>query len=537
MYKVCIYNSDIETIIHYPTSDKSAPHLIAQMPLSEKLSQASTLAFTLPFMNPGYNQVVELATKVKVFDTRDNSVVFSGRILDIKEGMDSNGEFTKECTCESAMGYLNDTHIRRITYTNKSPAFILSDLLSKHNAKVDASRQIQIGTVEPTQNITIDYNYETTLNGIIKLRNILNGDLLVRETNGVLYLDYLNQQGANNSVQIRLGHNQQRLINEYDASNVVTRLIPLGYGEGINQLDITSVNGGLDYIEDTAAQAQYGVIEGQATNKDLQDATTLKIWGQTQLSQNSQPALKVECDMLDLSTIGIDSQLNLGDTAEIINDVMNFDVFARVVEKETDLLAPYNPKLAIDTQPLRLTDSLVEMKAKSLSLENAPQGGVYIDTFGYAENIDADHPFTLPVWLSPDIINVNRVRLHIDGQPYRAYSTATTDNAVINAATADTGDADGTVGVHSHKYAIWVWPHSHEISYGISEDENNVPDNCKVKINGVQVAGPFEGEFSEDIDITQYVSTPGQTYKITISSSQNARVNVLVSIQAFIQSK
>ena len=525
MYKVCIYNSDIETIIHYPTSDKSAPHLIAQMPLSEKLSQASTLAFTLPFMNPGYNQVVELATKVKVFDTRDNSVVFSGRILDIKEGMDSNGEFTKECTCESAMGYLNDTHIRRITYTNKSPAFILSDLLSKHNAKVDASRQIQIGTVQPTQNITINYNYETTLNGIIKLRNILNGDLLIRETNGVLYLDYLNQQGADNGVQIRLGHNQQRLINEYDASNVATRLIPLGYGEGINQLDITSVNGGLDYIE------------GQATNKDLQDATTLKIWGQTQLSQNSQPALKVECDMLDLSTIGIDSQLNLGDTAEIINDVMNFDVFARVVEKETDLLAPYNPKLAIDTQPLRLTDSLVEMKAKSLSLENAPQGGVYIDTFGFAENIDADHPFTLPVWLSPDIINVNRVRLHIDGQPYRAYSTATTDNAVINAATADTGDADGTVGVHSHKYAIWVWPHSHEISYGISEDENNVPDNCKVKINGVQVAGPFEGEFSEDIDITQYVSTPGQTYKITISSSQNARVNVLVSIQAFIQSK
>jgi len=535
MYKISVYNYGFETVIHYPSADKATPHIMASS-LQEKLSQADNLTLTIPYINLGYNSSKELSTKVKVSKISDDSIVFTGRILNIKDGMSSSGEFTKECICESALGYMNDSHTRRTTYTNQNPTTILTSLLARHNATVDSTRRIQLGNIQLTQNITISYNYETVLNAIIKIRNILGGDLLVKEIGGVLFLDYLMQQGSNNGVQIKLGHNQKQLINEYNAADIITRLIPLGYGSGINQLDISSANSGLDYIDNIDAKAKYGVIEGQGTNADIQDAGTLKMWGTTQLSENSQPALNVSCDMLDLSTIGIDNPLNLGDTSEIINSVMNFDVFARVIEKTTDLLAPYNPKIVINTKPIRISENIVSLKQRTLSLENAPQGNTYIDTFGYAENIDSTHPFTLPIWISPDIIFINRVRLHIDGQKYRAYEIGSDAPVRTDENTYYTSQETAiTTAPHMHQYGLVA--HVHDTKYGISEDNTSIPYNCIVKINDVEVSGPFFDEFSIDIDITSYINTPGETYKLELSSDKNARVNVWISIQAFIQAK
>jgi phage minor structural protein len=540
VYKVCIYNNGIETIIHYPSSDKDIPHLLT-LPLKESLSKPEQLSFIIPFNNPGYSLIEGLRTKVKVFDVRDNSIAFSGRIIPTKDGMSSDGNFNKEITCEGALAYLNDTHTRRWSFINQTPAQILTYILNEHNNKVDTARQITLGTVQPTQALTINTNFETSLNAIItKVRNVLSGDIRVRETSGVLYLDYLTAQGANNGVEIRLRHNLKEIIREYDPTDIVTRVIPLGYGEGINQLDIASVNSGVEYLEDTTSINQYGVIEGVPTNKDIQNAATLKIWGQTVLNEKKQPKLSYQQTALDLSVLtGRENEkYELGDTIHTKVEILNIDVYSRVIERERNLLnEPWNPRLTLSTRPISLTDQIIDLKQRNLTLENAPQGNTYIDTFGYAENIDAIHPFKLPIWLSPDIININRVRLHIDGQRYRAYEIGADNNIQVTNGEATTS-SEVTFGEgHMHYYGMVTYPHTHPIKYGIVEDALSIPQNCIIKIDGIQVAGAFSGLFSEDIDITQFVSTPGQTYQIEISSSQNARVNVWVSIQAFIQTK
>lgn len=379
-------------------------------------------SFSILKMNDGYDKVFGLITKVKVTDTRDNNVVFSGRIIPITDSMESDGKFIKNVECESAMAYLNDTRTRRWRYQDQTPTQILTDLLTKHNNKVDDSRKIYLGTVEITQSITIDTNYETTLNAIItKLHNILGGDLQVRETAGVLYLDYLNSIESDNGVQIRLGYNQKSLVKDYDPNDLITTLIPLGYGEGINQLGISGVNSGVDYLENAEAVNKYGIMEGQETNKDIQNANTLKIWGQNLLDQNCQEKVTVKCDILDLSTLGIDSQLFLGDTVNIINSVMDFNVNARVIEKETDLLNPQNPSLTLDTRKNSQSDQITELKQRTAILQNAPQGNTFINSIPFNGNMDESHSIKIPIWLSPDILYVNRVRLFIESQKFRAY--------------------------------------------------------------------------------------------------------------------
>ena len=599
MYSVSLFNGATETVIHYPSADKNTPHLLT-MPFKESLSQAEQLSFSMPFGNPGYTLAEGLITKVKVIDTRDNSVVFSGRVLNTKDGMSSDGSFINQVLCEGALNYLCDSQTRRWHFQSQTPTQILTYLLNQHNLKVDVSRKIFVGTIQITQPITIDTNYETTLNAIVtKLHNILGGDLRIRETAGVLYLDYLTDQGDNNEVKIQIGINAKQLIREYDPADVVTRVIPMGYGEGINQLGINSVNSGVEFIEDATAKAKYGVIEGLVTNKDIQNASTLMIYGQTVLTEKKQPKLIIDTAMVDRSVLSqyAVEKYTLGDTLHVLADIVSIDVYARVIERERDLInSPWDPRLIISTRPITLSDQMISLKQRNLTLEQAPQGSTYIDTFGYAENIDSTHSFQLPIWISPDIINVNRVRLHVDSQKFRAYekgvaagggSTATSASGGGSAATSASGGSstassssktfsslgldtdtpnswtmpdfhyhafdipgeyfehDHTVPIPAHVHGVpipahvhgvTIPAHQHAIDYGILED--TYPTDVQIKINGVVTPGVTLADGgSLDLDITEYIGTPGATYSLEVTSSRNGRVNVWVSVQAFIQIK
>lgn len=635
MYEVDLYNGITKTVIHYPTADSSAPHLM-NLDLKESLSIAEELSFTILHNNVGYNLVNGLKTKVKVIDTRDNSVVFSGRVIPLKSNM-SNGSFEKEVACEGALSYLNDTNTRRWNFQSQTPTQILTYLLNAHNAKVDSSRQIQLGTIEIIQPITVDANYETSLNAIItKLRNILGGDIRVRETLGILYLDYLTDQGDNSSLEISLGYNLKDMVVEYDPMDIVTRVIPLGYGEGINQLTIAKVNGNLDYLQDTAAVTEYGVIEGVPTNKDIQNANTLKIYGQNVLNEKKQIKLVYAISQLDLSVLtGHENEkYNLGDTIRTICDVMSVDVYARVITRERDLINdPWNPALTISTRQITLADQIVDLKQRNLNLENCPQGSTFVTVFNANDNLDAEHSIKIPIWLSPDIIYVNRVRLYIESQKFRAYEkgmagggattnttssgggasptsssggssaptsssfpasalTSTMSEGLVNKFVNAWQDALGTrlqpqgmgeqyvpvvdnagqpsidlwwmshchdidhthsvttpahthtvniephthsVVIQPHTHEIVIQPHTHAIEYGIFEDTFNA--GSKILVNGVIVANAPNNGASLDIDISQWIGTPGETYSLEITSTQRGRVAVQVNVQAFIQTK
>jgi len=606
MYEVDIYNGLTKTVIHYPSAEAGYPHLLS-LHYKEVLSLPDQLTFDVPFSNPGYSLIQGLITRVKIIDTKDGSVIFSGRVLNTKDGMIPGGEFYNNVICEGALAYLNDTQTRRWHFQNQTPTQILAYLLDQHNQKVDISKQILVGTIQITQPITVDTNYETTLNAIVtKLHNILGGDLVIRETAGILYLDYLTEQGVNNGVKIQIATNAKHLIREWDPIDVITRAIPQGYGQGINQLNINSVNAGIEYIEDATAKAKYGVIEELVTDKAIQNANTLLIYGQTVLAEKKQPKLIIDTGMVDRSLLAQYSleKYGLGDTLHILAPVMAIDVYARVVERDRDLInSPWDPKLIISTRPIRLSTQVMSLKQRNMALEQCPQGSTYIDTFGYAENIDAAHSFQLPIWLSPDILYVNRVRLHIDSQKFRAYekgllsgggSTTTSSSGGGSTQTSSSGGSSSTTittppassydvanvvvvatssenpatphyhslpgGLlamayqHTHQFVISILSHihtlnipahvhdliiaahQHAIDYGIFED--TYPATVQVKINGVVVPGVVIADGgSLDMDISSYIGTPGTTYNLEVTSSRNGRVNVWVSVQAFIQIK
>lgn len=378
MYKVCIYNNDIETVIHYPTADQEAPHL-DKLPLKEGLSLVDSLSFSIYINNPGYNQITELVTKIKVIDIRDNSVRFTGRILDAPEKMDAEGKFYKDVLCEGAMSYLNDSRQRVNTFVITNPTDFLIQILAIHNSKVDSDRQMQVGNVDVTGSVAYTCNFGTTLAEILAVKEDIGGDIRVREADGVLYLDWL-QSFSENTIDITLGINMKDMVKDKDVTSFGTRIIPLG----ANNLTISSVNGGLDYIEDTNAVGIYGVIEKPVEYRDIEDAQELYDTCLADLSNYTQPLYLLEASALDLSYLSGNKaeQFILGVNLHIYNPVMAVDSIYKTVQLDLDLLKPYDPKLTIANAPIKLTTTINDLRKSSIQ-NNGVYNNVQIgDSFG-----------------------------------------------------------------------------------------------------------------------------------------------------------
>lgn len=379
MYKVCIYNDNNETIIHYPTSDQGAPHL-NKLPLKEGLSQVESLSFSVYPNNPGYNSLFELSTKLKVIDIRDTSIRFTGRILSVTPKMDSSGQFFKDVVCEGALSYLNDTKMRSETYLGDPSGFV-QWILDKHNEKVETSKRIRPGNINVAGSVAYTCTFDTTLNTILTVKDkfSIDGDIRVRESDGLLYLDWM-KNFSSDTVEVALGVNMDDMVKSKDITSLGTRIIPLG----ANNLTIESVNGGLDYIEDSLARDLYGIIEKTVQYSDVTDPQQLMDKCIQDLSSNTQAKYLLTTTALDLSFISSTpaNMFVLGINLHIVNSVLNVDDVYKIISLDLDLLQPYNPKLEIANSPIKSSATINDLRKTSIS-NNSVHNGVQVgDDFG-----------------------------------------------------------------------------------------------------------------------------------------------------------
>ena len=80
------------------------------------------------------------------------------------------------------------------------------------------------------------------------------------------------------ATELRYSRNMEEITEEVLDTDFATRLYPLGYGEGVNQLNIKSVNGGVAYI-DSPTQALWGVVSKPYVDTTITDAATLRDQG------------------------------------------------------------------------------------------------------------------------------------------------------------------------------------------------------------------------------------------------------------------
>lgn len=369
MFVVTITNGAENTIIHSDGTDRISGGKVAK-----SINAVDSFSFTIYPNNAGYDFLKPLTTAVKVYDESTDKDIFIGRVLKCPDSMDERGLICRKVTCEGRLGWLYDSVQPYVEYKMVGISTVLSSFLSKHNSQVGADKRIELGqvTVTASNNYTYTANWDKTMDVIAdKLIGKFGGEIQLRDKDGKVYLDYLENIGHGTDTTIELAVNLKTISREVDETAVITRLYPLGakLTDSEKRLTIGTVNGGKDYIEDSSLVAKYGIISGTQIWDDVTLASNLLSKGKEYLKSVNRAKVQYQITALDLSRIDKRfEQFELGCWYRVKNSIMDIDEDLRIVGISIDLDNPQASQLTFGDRFETLSGF---MTAKTQSLQSA----------------------------------------------------------------------------------------------------------------------------------------------------------------------
>lgn len=369
MHTVTITNGTEKTTIHSDNLDR-----ISGGKIVKAVNAVDSFTFTIYPDNAGYNKLKPLTTSVTVTDDSTGKDVFIGRVLKCPDSMDEQGLICKSVTCEGRLGWLYDSVQPYVEYKMVGIRTVLASFISKHNTQVGDDKHISVGQVTVTgeNNYTYSVNWVSTMDAISEqLVGKFGGEIQLRDQDGKVYIDYLEHIGHGTDTKIELAVDLKTISREIDETSVITRLYPLGakLTDSEKRLTIGSVNGGKDYIEDSALVAKYGVISGTQTWDDVTQASILKTKATAFLKNANKAKTQYKITAVDLSTIDMNfEQFELGCWYRVVNPLMGIDEDLRIIGITINLDSPEQSELTFGDKFETMTGF---MTAKTKSLQTA----------------------------------------------------------------------------------------------------------------------------------------------------------------------
>lgn len=369
MHTVTITNGAEKTTIHSDNLDR-----ISGGKIVKAVNAVDSFTFTIYPDNAGYDKLKPLTTSVTVTDDSTGKDVFIGRVLKCPDSMNEQGLICKSVTCEGRLGWLYDSVQPYTEYKMVGIRTVLASFISKHNAQVGDDKKISVGQVTVTgeNNYTYSVNWVSTMDAISEqLVGKFGGEIRLRDQDDKVYIDYLEHIGHGTDTKIELAVNLKTISREIDETSVITRLYPLGakLTDSEKRLTIGSVNGGKDYIEDSALVAKYGVISGTQTWDDVTQASILKTKATAYLKSANKAKKQYKITAVDLSTIDMNfEQFELGCWYRVVNPLMGIDEDLRIIGITINLDNPEQSELTFGDKFETMTGF---MTAKTKSLQTA----------------------------------------------------------------------------------------------------------------------------------------------------------------------
>lgn len=369
MHTVTITNGTEKTTIHSDNLDR-----ISGGKIVKAVNAVDSFTFTIYPDNAGYDKLKPLTTSVTVTDDSTGKDIFIGRVLKCPDSMNEQGLICKSVTCEGRLGWLYDSVQPYVEYKMVGVRTVLASFISKHNAQVGDDKHISVGQVTVTgeNNYTYSVNWVSTMDAISEqLVGKFGGEIQLRDQDGKVYIDYLEHIGHGTDTKIELAVNLKTISREVDETSVITRLYPLGakLTDSEKRLTIGSVNGGKDYIEDSALVAKYGVISGTQTWDNVTRASILKTKATAFLKSANKAKKQYKITAVDLSTIDMNfEQLELGCWYRVVNPLMGIDEDLRIIGITINLDSPEQSELTFGDKFETMTGF---MTAKTKNLQTA----------------------------------------------------------------------------------------------------------------------------------------------------------------------
>lgn len=222
---------------------------------------------------------------------------------------------------------------------------------------------------------------------------------------------------------IHYRRNLKQIKKTMDATTLLTRLYCLGYGEGVNQLTIKSVNGGLPYL-DADTIGVWGTKCGVFTDTTIQDAATLKQRCRAVLEGYKNPYLTYTATAADLYRLTGYSWDNFmpGKLVQVMDDQHGITFQARIISiTKSDVKGkPQDIEITIANAQKDTADSINQLADRVGISELYSQGATSLYVYQYAENCTPGHPATFSIPIPESAVRINVVKFLLKREAYRA---------------------------------------------------------------------------------------------------------------------
>lgn len=355
-----------------------------QVMIEEELKGQDNLSFSLPFTDEKRHVIGE--EPVEIIANLNNRYY---TIKETRDRKDGNGRAFSDFLAEARWTELREWFVNGIEEVNSSARTVLETVFNSIFLEDgDPECDWHVGHVEVDRRRTLRSNWADVLTLLRDIEEIWDGELVFDTKNK--FVHFLERTGKDTGVEFTYEKNIksiERTINTYD---LFTRIYPLGRED----LDITTVNNGVRYLENTEWVEKLGlknkIIPHRWKDERYTVPDNLYEDAKIKLDNMSKPQIAYESTIQDLSDLtGHEhEQFDLGDTIT----VKDYELFEedriknRVVRRNRDVRHPENTTVEIsqikptlaNVQSRQLDDQIRELVASNpLSASDIQQMTVF----------------------------------------------------------------------------------------------------------------------------------------------------------------
>lgn len=276
-------------------------------------------------------------------------------------------------TCDALWYDLNDGELNRLMYAYNSDQKIIS-------SQVAVLQQVQgtgwsVGTVdvEGTRPVHTSEAKETSLYNLRQISSNFGGDLYFDTKKMTVSL--LANMGVRHQKVFRYEKNTTSIKRTVDTRNLFTRFTLIGKDEAGNDVTVSSINGGKNYVEnyewyDWAGLPRkikwYHKTDDRWSNKENM-LEYMRNW----LETYSKPIISYELavSMFEISP-------NLGDYVYVYDKDLDIGNWLRIVSRKKNVLQPHLSTVQLESTKRTIVESMVSSTTTSQTVQDVISGVV-----------------------------------------------------------------------------------------------------------------------------------------------------------------
>ncbi|MFC3525203.1 phage tail spike protein [Marinococcus halophilus] len=353
--------------------------------IEEKINEEDILEFKLPHNDKKLKEIGEDPVEMRVIIGNRNYVV-----KELKKVRGERGAIHVLFTCEALWTELGDWYVQGLDETAVNALTAVKAIVDNVvREEGDPEFDWTIGRIETDgRKRSISAEWKNVLELMQEVQDTWGGELKFDTDTKTINL--VKRLGKDTGIRFYHKKNVKEIERHIDTYDLKTRIYPVGKGE----LDITTVNDGVPYIENFEWVEKLGLRKKVIPYRFKDDRYTipenLKEDAEAILNDRAKPKISYVADIQDLSVLsGHEHEaFELGDSLAIVDkELMEDDLPQRVVRRNWDVHKPENSTVELsepqktlqdiesravddDSQDLEESDPLSQTDAQQMTVFN-----------------------------------------------------------------------------------------------------------------------------------------------------------------------